>query len=100
MNVTRESAEAKVSAGVGAQLKFEVRFLHASTRSGRRVGGGWQSRHCHACQMRTLKRPPFNRAPGLFYDHTWTYRTYHMESAKTASIRSLHVAAIVSDDST
>ena len=36
----RESAEAKVSADVGAQLKFEVRFLHASTRSGRRVGGG------------------------------------------------------------
>jgi hypothetical protein len=62
VRVTRVSAEAKTSADAGAQLKFEVRFLNASTRSGRRVGGGRQSRHCHACQMRALKRPPLNRA--------------------------------------
>lgn len=30
MTVTRESAEAKVSADVNAQLKFEVPFPHAS----------------------------------------------------------------------
>jgi hypothetical protein len=63
VSVKRESVEAKVNADVGAQLKFEVRFLNALTRSGRRVGGGGgQSRHCRACRMRARKRPPLNRA--------------------------------------
>lgn len=97
MIVTRESAEAKVSADVGAQLELEVRFLHASTRSGRRVGGGRQSRHCHACQMGALKRPLLNRA--VFRQHLDMPNIFH-ELAETASIHSLHVSAIVSDNST